>query len=129
MVEHLSQKQLGDHVQFLCRDAGEDELPDGGVCFVRWVLQHLSNDRIPQFLKNLEKFEYAIITEHIPTAQKLRELNVDKVTGGSIRIAKGSGVYPEEVPFHFRAGHSVKLLEASGGDEGGMIVTTCYTRQ
>lgn len=128
LIEHLSGKEFGGNTNFVCLDASEEKLPEGDVCFVRQVLQHLSNDRIESLLKNLEKFRYVIITEHVPDEGQLKEKNVDKITGGSIRMTKNSGVYPEDAPFFFRGGKGVKLLEASGGHEGGLIVTTCYSK-
>ena len=54
-------------VDFRVLDITSDELPDGDICFLRQVLQHLSNDNIKKFLSLMSgKYKYLILTEHIP---------------------------------------------------------------
>lgn len=116
-------------VQFVCVDAIEDELPAGDVIFVRQVLQHLSNDQISKILPKITKFKHAIISEHLPSGDRLKGRNFDKPHGGGIRIKQGSGVYLESPPFSLKPLESQVLLEVPGcqpPDPQGPIRTTWY---
>ena len=84
-------------MNFVHLDAIKDVLPDGELCLVRQVLQHLSNDQISIILEKLTKFKFVLISEHHPA--ELYQYNIDKPAGAAIRAYKGSGVYLEKPPF------------------------------
>ena len=54
------------NVEFRNIDITRDELPSGDICFVRQILQHMSNKSILGFLKSVNKYKYLILTEHFP---------------------------------------------------------------
>ncbi len=90
------------NVDFRTLDITKDNLPDADVCFLRQVLQHLSNDLIMKFLILIKnKYKYLIITEHLPS-QKDFIPNVDIPTGPFIRIDKDSGVVLTREPFNLQ---------------------------
>jgi hypothetical protein len=97
-----SNRKLYDdyEVEFKVLDITKNTLPDGKICFVRQVLQHLSNKNIKKFL-NLahSKYKYLILTEHLPNIEKFAP-NLDIVTGPQIRLYKNSGVVLTEKPFN-----------------------------
>jgi hypothetical protein len=96
-----------------------DELPDGDVCIVRQVLQHLSNGEILAVLPKLFKYRWCLITEHHPSPGRLIQANADKPHGGDIRVTRGSGVFLDQPPFSVPASHYKLLLEVPGaGLEG-----------
>jgi SAM-dependent methyltransferase len=103
----------GERVRFECLNIIEDELPDGDLCLVRQVLQHLSNEQIVKVLRNTEKYRYVIVTEHYPAPHALRDRNRDKPCGEDVRIYDGSGVYLDAPPFNRRI--SGPLLEVDAG--------------
>jgi hypothetical protein len=116
------------NVSFRHANIVEDVLPEGDICLVRQVLQHLSNDQIAVVLPKLNKFRQSFITEHHPSAGKLLRPNRDKPQGGSIRISQGSGVFVDEPPFNIPAARYSLLLEVPGvqpidGTDGGVIRT------
>ena len=79
------------NVDFRTLDITKDPLPSGDICFLRQVLQHLSNDSINKFLKSIKgKYKYLIITEHLPDGNFTP--NKDISTGPYIRLYKNSGV-------------------------------------
>ena len=84
---------------FLCRDVITDDIPDGELCLIRQVLQHLSNRQIMSILEKTAAFPYVLITEHHPSSVVLREKNSDKPHGGDTRVLDDSGVYIEAEPF------------------------------
>jgi hypothetical protein len=54
-------------------------LPDGDVCLIRQVFQHLSNAEVNEVLRKLNKFKKVYITEGYPVEESSR-LNPDKPT-------------------------------------------------
>jgi len=108
-----------------------DELPDGDVCFVRQVLQHLSNQQILSVLGKLGKYSRVFITEHYPTDNDAIQVNIDKVQGGDVRVYDNSGVYLTEHPFLLPPEAIQLLLEVPGAGMGenrdpGVIRTYLY---
>ncbi len=89
-----------ERVRFIRRDIATDELPDGDVCFVRQVLQHLSNAQIVAILARLKKYRWVFITEHYPDDEAAVIWNVDKPHGSDIRAYDSSGVYLTRAPFN-----------------------------
>ena len=96
-------------VDFKVLDITKDELPEGEICFLRQVLQHLSNKSIMNFLKLLRnKYKYLILTEHYPDEKKFVP-NIDKIDGADIRLYDNSAVVITEEPFNFKV-KSKKIL-------------------
>jgi hypothetical protein len=77
----------------------EDELPQGDLCLVRQVLQHLSNQQILKTLKSLARYPHVIATEYVYAGPGLRR-NRDKPHGPGTRMPKRSGVFLESSPFN-----------------------------
>jgi SAM-dependent methyltransferase len=86
-------------VEFRCVNIIEDQLPQGDLCLLRQVLQHLSNAQILQTLKSLRHYRYVIATEHVYAGAGLRR-NRDKPQGPGTRIPRRSGVFLESSPFN-----------------------------
>ena len=119
-----------DRVRFVALDIVSDPLPQGDVCFVRQVLQHLSNDQITAVLPKLRAFEWVFITEHYPAENLGVRFNVDKVHGGDIRLYENSGVYLCEPPFSLPREEVSMVLEVpasnASGTSDGVIRTFLY---
>ena len=103
VVEDLvkyNQNQFGnENISFRYKNITKDNLPDGELCLIRQVLQHLSNKDILGVLQKTKKYKYLIITEHLPLGSSLVP-NIDKVPDGSIRYYQNSGVYLDLPPFN-----------------------------
>jgi Methyltransferase domain len=133
LVAH-NNTSYGDHrIAFCHANIVEDELPEGDICFVRQVLQHLSNDQIATVLPKLNNYRWCFITEHHPSADRLDRPNEDKTHGGDIRISGRSGVFLEEPPFAIPATRYKLLLEVPGiapidAADRGVIRTYLLTR-
>jgi hypothetical protein len=104
----------GPRVTFRHANILEDALPDGDICFVRQVLQHLSNDQIATVLPKLNQFRWCFITEHHPFPGRLYQANEDKPHGDDIRITRGSGVFLDKPPFNIPSSRFSLLLEVAG---------------
>jgi hypothetical protein len=108
-------------VSFLHANIVEDELPEGDVCLVRQVFQHLSNDQILAVLPKLEQYGWSFITEHHPSEFRLLQPNKDKPHGGSIRAGQRSGVFLDQPPFNVPKSRFRLLMEMPGTSlPGGM---------
>ena len=97
----------------------DDDLPDGDVCFIRQVLQHLSNQQISSVLSKLDKYKWIFITEHYPSDNNMIQPNLDKVHGGDVRLYDNSGVYLTKPPFDLPASTLCQVLEVPGSGLGG----------
>jgi hypothetical protein len=129
-VVAYNQKHFGgETVRFSVADATQDLLPDGDVCTIRQVLQHLSNAQILAILQRVRKFRYVVVTEHHPEDSDAVIPNIDKAQGGSIRLIKNSGVFLDKPPFSIPSDKISLLLEVPGhGFEGGIpagVIRTC----
>jgi hypothetical protein len=118
-----TQKVRFEHINII-----EEELPHGDVCFVRQVLQHLSNEQISAVLPKLDRFRWCFISEHHPSNGRLRAANLDKPHGDSIRVSRGSGVFLDRPPFDIPRSRYRLLLEVPGaqaidGVDPGIIRT------
>ena len=112
---HRNQEKYGSlKTHFLHIDIVEDVLPDGDVCFLRQVLQHLSNRQIIAILHKLKKYKWVFITEHYPTNNDAIRPNIDKPHGSDVRVYNNSGVYLEEPPFELPAQAIEQVLEVPG---------------
>ena len=131
LVRH-NQKTYGDTVtEFVHVNIVDDALPDGDVCFVRQVLQHLANSQVASVLEKLKKYRWVFITEHYPTDNSRIRPNLDKVHGGDVRIYKNSGVYLSEPPFSLPSQALRQVLQVPGVGSGerndpGVIRTFLY---
>jgi hypothetical protein len=133
LIAHNQAAFSGLNVSFRHANIIEDALPDGDICFVRQVLQHLSNDQIAAVVPKLNKFRWCFVTEHHPSPGRLLRPNDDKPHGDTIRISRGSGVFLDEPPFNIPAARYRLLLEVPGilridGEDGGMIRTYVLER-
>jgi hypothetical protein len=106
-------------ITFRHADMIADELPDGDICMVRQVLQHLSNAEIIAVLPKLFKYRWCFVTEHHPSPGRLVHPNSDKPHGGDIRVTRGSGVYLDLPPFSVPTNRHRLLLEVPGAGLDG----------
>ncbi len=128
LIEHHARTFASPRVQFLHENILEDNLPEGDVCFLRQVLQHLSNDQIATVLHRIQKYRWAVITEHHPSSSFFRASNLDKPHGADIRLFQGSGVFLDDPPFNVPRTQLQLLLEVDGHpfpawDDQGIIRT------
>jgi hypothetical protein len=114
LVAHNNREFANDSISFRHLDIVEDELPDADVCFVRQVLQHLSNDQIGKLLPKLMKYSRCFVTEHHPPARLLTQPNLNKPHGADTRLNLGSGVFLEAAPFSIDPHRLHLILEVPG---------------
>ena len=102
LVAHNAAKYGSERVRFKTLDAVCDPLPEGDVCLVRQVFQHLSNADIWEVLAGM-RFPVVYVTEAQPI-RKRGAVNPDKVVGASVRFdrrtGQGRGVELSQAPYH-----------------------------
>lgn len=102
LINHNKIKYKNLNVNFQSLDITKDNLPEGDICFLRAVLQHLSNDSIKNFLSLIKnKYKYLILTEHLPNLEFFNS-NIDMPTSSFIRLDKKSGVVLTDPPFNLK---------------------------
>jgi len=126
LVKHLNETHKNETTEFRCINIVEDELPDGDLCLIRQVFQHLSNAEITKVLQNAEKFKYLIITEHYPSPQKEFVPNLDIPHGPSVRVQFDSAVVLDKPPFELK---NVRLMLDVEAEEGTRIKTFLVSRE
>jgi SAM-dependent methyltransferase len=131
LVEKNQREYGSSSVSFVHLDIIEDDLPHGDVCFLRQVLQHLSNQQIACVLQKLDRYRWVFITEHYPDDNVAIRPNLDKVHGEDIRAYRNSGVYLSCPPFNLPEERLEVVLEVPGtelesGISPGIIRTFLY---
>ena len=128
LIAH-NQRAFGTNaIHFAQLDIIHDPLPAGDVCFVRQVLQHLSNGQILRVIRKLPQYRFVYITEHQPTNRDTAVPNLDKLHGSDTRVTRGSGVYLDMPPFSIQPAELARVLETKGvgleeGSDPGVIRT------
>jgi len=113
-------------VEFLQLDMIGDEFPDGDICIIRQVLQHLCNADISRIVQKLRKYQILILTEPLPRVEFTP--NLDQPTGVSSRLARGipSGVVLTDPPFSLQVVSSQILCTTFDDFSNSRLVTTAY---
>ena len=119
LVRHHSAQHGSERVRFRHLDIVSDPLPEGDLCLIRQVLQHLSNDQIARILPKLASYRHVLITEHYPGEGAHIVPNRDKTHGHDTRIEDDSAVFVDQPPFNARLGevlleHETRALKRPG---------------
>ena len=113
-----------DNLKFKTLDISKDQLPQADCVIIRQVFQHLSNNEILDSITKLNRYNYVIITEHIPEGDF--RPNIDIISGRGIRLTKKSGVDITKPPFSLKFKRKIELLSIKSKNFGGIIVTTLF---
>lgn len=129
LIQYNIKHFQNDNIKFYNLDATNEELPSADVCFVRQVLQHLTNFQIQKILNKLKNYKYVFITEHLPSNYKINSDNINKTAGGNIRLDYGSGVFLSSPPFNLPEKNLKEILRCNvkkSKVDAGQIVTFLY---
>lgn len=86
-------------VDFRTANIIEDPLPNGGLCLIRQVLQHMSNQQIAKVIASCSRYRYVLITEDLYAGPDLRP-NLENPGGWDTRTYEKSGVFLDLPPFN-----------------------------
>lgn len=124
LIEHHSARHGSERVRFKRLDIVNDTLPEGDLCLIRQVLQHLSNEQIRKILPNLARYRHVLITEHYPAPGTRTVPNRDKTHGHDTRIEDDSAVFLDQPPFNARVGETVLEQETYAVKRPGEVLRT-----
>lgn len=114
LVAHNHARYASDKVRFCQLDLVSDPLPEGDVCLVRQVFQHLPNSDIQAFFARAG-YQWIYLTEGHP-AVRTGIVNPDKPVGHEVRFdwrtGRGRGVELNRPPFNMLT-EEVLRVEAS----------------
>jgi hypothetical protein len=103
LIAHLRSRVREPRASFRTLDIVDSELPEGDVCLIRQVFQHLSNADIMRVLGKLGRYELVIVTEGQPLVPR-GVPNPDKLASSGVRfdwrVGVGRGVELDEPPFN-----------------------------
>ena len=123
LIYYNKKKYKHLNVDFRILDITCDELPSGDICFIRQVLQHLSNELIINFVKLIKnKYKYLIITEHLPQSKNFVP-NINISTGSDIRLNDKSGIVLTVTPFNLKVIKEINLCETYSDSITGVLKT------
>ncbi len=100
LIESNNRLFGNESTRFLAKDIIQDDLPDGELCLIREVLQHLSNVQIQVILGKLRKYRFVLITDCQPGPIGSFKCNKEKAHGASSRIEFQSGLCLDKPPFN-----------------------------
>ena len=124
LVAHNNRFHGSRNVRFETLDIVSQPLPDGDICLVRQVLQHLPNGDISAVLAKLRKYKYVYVTEGQPV-EPLGAPNPDIPVGAGIRFdlrtGRGRGVELNLPPWNLAL---VVVCAAPASTSVNEIITT-----
>lgn len=100
LIEENQRRHGSQTVCFVQADIANDALPDGDLCLIREVFQHLSNAQVSVILAKLTRYRYALITEVHPDDLSHYTINRDKAHGATSRLAHFSVLHLDAPPFN-----------------------------
>jgi SAM-dependent methyltransferase len=104
VVEPLIRQNMANHgssrIEFACLNIISDPLPDGELCLIREVFQHLSNDEILRVIPKLKQYKYVVYSDYQPAPSAPCVPNRDIGHGIDIRIWKDSALFLDQPPFN-----------------------------
>jgi len=103
LIDENNRRFANETTRFQCLDIATDNLPDGDLCLIREVFQHISNAQIAAVLAKLTKYKYVVFTDVQPEDTSGYAINGDKVHGASSRILHKSCLQLEKPPFNVTA--------------------------
>jgi len=123
IVQRNTANFAGGKVNFQAVDIVADSLPDGDLCIIRQVFQHLSNGDISVVLKKARKYRLVLITDEQFRGDGA-ERNADILPYHGTRRAFGQGLKLDRAPFSEKI--EIRLEHSAGSDYGA--VSNTYLR-
>ena len=102
LIDENNKRFRSDHVRFDCLDIASDDLPDGELCLIREVFQHISNAQISRVLAKLKKYDHVLFTDVQPENIKDFRINKDKVQGDTSRLVHRACLRLDAPPFNVK---------------------------
>jgi hypothetical protein len=124
LIQHHSAQYGSERVRFRQLDIVNEPLPEGDLCLIRQVMQHLSNAQIAKILPRLARYPHVLVTEHYPAPGTRTVPNLDKTHGHDTRIEDDSAVFLDQPPFSARVGETILEQETYAVKRPGEVLRT-----
>jgi SAM-dependent methyltransferase len=124
IVDRNNAAYSADNVEFRVVDIVTDSLPDGDLCVIRQVFQHLSNDDIMLVLRKTVQYPLVLITDEQVHGDDAAT-NPDIAAFHGTRRLFGGGLRLERAPFNQKI--EVVLDHSSGLNYGSATATYLRT--
>ena len=98
LVDYNSNQFGNENVSFRVCNIIDDALPDGDLCLIRQVFQHLSNDNINAVISKLNQYRFILITDAQKRGTPLENIDIETYSG--TRTEFGHGLFLEKPPFN-----------------------------
>ena len=98
LVEHNSNQFGNEDVSFRLCNIIDGALPDGDLCLIRQVFQHLSNSDIKAVISKLNQYRFILITDAQKRGNPLENIDIETFSG--TRTDFGHGLFLEKPPFN-----------------------------
>ncbi|MBX7054532.1 MAG: class I SAM-dependent methyltransferase [Pyrinomonadaceae bacterium] len=122
VIEHHQKNFANHHISFVKMDATNEKLPDGDICLIRQVLQHLSNAEINAIISKCRMYKGIVVTEHFPDTNPAFKPNLDMVHGAGTRLSLNSAVCLNEPPFNLKQPIELAIY----AEKDGSTIRTYY---
>jgi SAM-dependent methyltransferase len=113
LVSRNTARFATERIEFRTLDVVADPLPEGDLCIIRQVFQHLSNRDIATVLQKSKQYRLLVVTDEQVVGDKSGS-NIDIMPYHGTRRLFGQGLKLEAAPFFE---HVEILLEHSSGSE------------
>jgi SAM-dependent methyltransferase len=113
LVAHNAARFGNERIEFRSVDIVTDPLPEGDMCIIRQVFQHLSNRDIATVLRKARQYPLLVVTDEQVVGDH-SDGNVDIVAYHGTRRLFGQGLKLEAEPFFERV--EILLEHSSGSD-------------
>jgi SAM-dependent methyltransferase len=120
LIAHNQLRFGSERVSFKYANIIEEELPNGDLCLIRQVLQHLSNKQISRVLTNCTQFPYLLVTEDVFSGLRMQP-NLDIMHGPDNRLHKRSGVFLDRPPYSMQ----MQYVLETPCPETSSVIRTC----
>jgi hypothetical protein len=127
LIAYNEQHYRAEKLTFECMNAITETWPEGDILLIRQVFQHLGNKEINRIIKQAARFQYIIVTEHIPDGTFTP--NKDKTAGPDNRLRIKSGVDISAPPFSLQGYNSRLLCAVPSSDFPGIVETRVYAQE
>jgi hypothetical protein len=111
LIAHHTRTYATEHIRFQQLDLVCDPLPEGDVCLIRQVLQHLSNTEIMKLVQRL-RYQFVYITEGHPSV-RIGMPNPDMAAGHRVRFdplnGRGRGVELDKPPYCLSTNEALRV--------------------
>jgi SAM-dependent methyltransferase len=100
VVDYNNRHYASENIEFVRRDISLDPLPEGDICLVREVFQHLSNHQISAALQQMRRFKWRLVTNRHSGVEDPSHPNIDRPQGAEGRAGLASALRFDCAPFN-----------------------------